>query len=104
MQKVQAKMKDLKALFATKNSKMHYRIYRSGFGNVGNYYVAVISAKDAMDYDKMSSENDKLLGEEGQKLFSEMFEYVDAYAVKRGGMRPELAYQPEEKVTNITKD
>lgn len=96
IQKVQDKMKELKDLYASKNSKMHYRIYRSGFGNVGDYFVAVISAKDAVDYDSMSAENQKLIGEEGKKIFDEMFEYVDAYTVKRGSMRPDLAYQPEE--------
>ncbi len=104
MQKVQSKMKELKDLFASKNSKMHYRIYRSGFGNVGDYFVAVVSAKDAMDYDRMSAENDQLMGEEGQKLFDEMFDYVDAYSVKRGSMRPDLSYQPSTDDTNIAKD
>ena len=104
MQNLQTKMKDLKNLFATKNSTMHYRIYRSGFGNVGDSYVAVISAKDAMDYDSKSAENDKLLGEDGQKLFNEMFEYVSAYQVKRGAMRPDLAYQGPQVATNMIKD
>lgn len=104
LQNIQAKMKELKDLFASKNSKMHYRIYRSGFGNLGDYYVAVISAKDAVDYDNMAMENDKLLGEEGQKKFEEVFEYVEAYNVKRGSMRPDLAYQPTSTETNITKD
>lgn len=104
MQKVQSKMKELKDLFASKNSKMHYRIYRSGFGNVGDYFVAVISAENAMDYDRMSAENDKLMGQEGQKLFDEMFEYVDAYSVKRGSMRPDLSYQASADNTNIAKD
>jgi len=104
MQMVQNKMKDLKNLFVAKNSKMHYRIYRSGFGNVGDSYVAVISAKDAVDYDNKSAENDKILGEEGQKLFNEMFEYVDAYQVKRGAMKPELAYQGPQTITKTIKD
>ncbi len=96
MQKVAGKLKELKDLYAANNSKMHYRIYRSGFGNVGDYYVAVISAKDAMDYATRSAENQELIGDAGRKLFDEMFEYVDAYTVKRGSMRPDLAYQPEE--------
>ncbi|SDR89870.1 hypothetical protein [Gramella sp. MAR_2010_147] len=104
MQKLQAKMKELKSLFASKKSKMHYRIYKSGFGNVGDYYVAVISAKDAMDYDTKSVENDKLLGEEGQKLFSDMFNYVDAYSVKRGGMRPDLSYSAVNEIANTSKE
>tara|TARA_B100000929_G_C15488471_1_gene413622 strand:+ start:412 stop:1200 length:789 start_codon:yes stop_codon:yes gene_type:complete len=104
MQKIQAKMKELKELFAAKNSKMQYRIYQSGFGNVGNSFVAVISAKDAMDYDRMSSENDKILGEDGQKLFDEMFQYVENYKVVRGSMRPDLAYQGAQQETKIVKE
>lgn len=104
IQNIQGKMKELKSLFANKGSKMYYRIYRSGFGNVGNYYVAVISAKDAQDYDRMSEENDQLLGEEGQKLFQEMFNYVDKYSVKRGGMRQDLAYRGAPDATKITKN
>lgn len=104
IQKFQAKMKELKDMFASKNSKLPYRVYRSGFGNVGDYFVAVLSAKDAMDYDSRSAENQKLLGEEGNKLFDELFDYVDAYSVKRGGMRPDLSYQPETMDTNNVKD
>ena len=104
LQKIEGKMKQLKDLFASKNSKMHYRIYRSGFGTMGDYYTAVISAKDAMEYDTMSKDNDDLLGEDGQKLFGEVFEYVEAYDVKRGGMRPELAYQPAALSNNTVKD
>lgn len=104
IQNLKGKMKELKTLFANKGSEMHYRIYHSGFGNVGNYYVAVISAKDAQDYDRMSAENDKLLGAEGQKLFDEMFQYVDSYEVKRGGMRSDLAFRGKPSGTKITKN
>ncbi|MCG9972734.1 hypothetical protein [Christiangramia crocea] len=104
IQDLRGKMKELKTLFADKGSKMHYRIYHSGFGNMGNYYVAVISAKDAQDYDRMSDENNKLLGADGQKLFEEMFDYVEAYSVKRGGMRPDLAYKGAPSGTKITKN
>lgn len=104
IQNLRGKMKELKSLFASKGSKMHYRIYHSGFGNMGNYYVAVISAKDAQDYDRMSAENDELLGKEGEQLFEEMFKYVDAYSVKRGGMRPDLAYKGAPSGTKITKN
>ncbi len=104
LQDLQSKMKELKDLFAAKNSKVHYRVYRSGFGNVGDYLVAVISAKDAVDYDTRTSENQKLLGEDGKKLFNELFNYVDAYSVRRGSMRPDLAYQGASEDSKITKD
>ncbi len=106
IQKFQGKMKELKDLFASKNSKLYYRVYRSGFGNVGDYFVAVLSAKDAMDYDSRSAENQKLLGDEGKKVFDELFDHVDAYSVKRGSMRPDLSYQPQAQAqnTNTSKD
>ncbi|TBW28915.1 hypothetical protein [Gramella sp. KN1008] len=104
IQNLRGKMKELKELFASKGSPMHYRVYHSGFGAMGNYYVAVVSAKDAQDYDRMAAENDELLGKEGQQLFEEMFKYVDAYSVKRGGMRPDLAYKGTPSGTKITKN
>ena len=104
VQKVGAKLKELKDLYASKNSKMHYRIYRSGFGTMGDYFVAVISAKDAVDYDSMSAENRELMGDEAEKVFDDMFKYVSAYNVKRGSMRPELAYQPMAEKSNTTKN
>ena len=104
IQKIEPKLKQLKELFASKNSKIHYRVYRNGFGNLGDYFVAVISAKDALDYDTRMLENQELLGEEGQKLFGEVFEYVENYKVNRGGMRPELAYQPVSEKSNLSKD
>ena len=70
----------------------YYRIYHNGFGNMGDYYVAVLSAKDAADYAKKSAENDSLLGEEGKKLFEEIFEYVLKYEVETGEMKPDLGY------------
>ncbi|WP_373516949.1 hypothetical protein [Pricia sp.] len=96
IQNLKGKLKELKALFEKKGSKEYYRIYHNGFGNMGDYYVAVLSAKDAGDYAKKSKENDALLGEEGKKLFGEMMKYVSKYETETGGMRPELAYSPSK--------
>jgi hypothetical protein len=86
------KIKEIKALYEKKGAKQHYRIYRSGFGSNGDYYLAVISAKDAQSYAKTSAETDELLGEEGEKVFDEMMKYVHKYESKTGRMRPDLAY------------
>lgn len=94
IQNLKGKLKELKALFEKKGSKEYYRIYHSGFGTESDYYVAVLSAKDAEDYARKSKENEALLGQEGEKLFGEMFKYVLRYEVEEGEMRPDLAYSP----------
>ncbi|PXX24585.1 hypothetical protein [Arenibacter sp. ARW7G5Y1] len=94
IQNLKGKLKELKALYTSKGSKEYYRIYHNGFGNMGDYYLAVISAVDAEDYAKKSKENEALLGEEGKKLFDEVFKYVLKYETETGRMHPELAYTP----------
>ena len=86
------KMKEIKSLYETKGAKEYFRIYRNGFGSTGDYYLVVISAKDAQSYAKTSEETDKLLGEEGEKLFNDLMQYVHKYESKTGSMRPDLAY------------
>ena len=56
-------MKGVKDLFATKNSKEYYRIYRSGFGVTDSYYMVAIAAKDEIDSATRGKANDELLGE-----------------------------------------
>lgn len=92
--KLRDKLLELKELYSKKNSKMHYRIYRSGFGQMGDHFVAVISAKDAEDYARLSTENDKLLGDEGKQKFRELMDLVSDYRNTQGRMRPDLAYTP----------
>jgi hypothetical protein len=86
------KMMEIKSLYETKAAKQHFRIYRNGFGSQGDYYLVVISAKDAQSYAQISGETDKLLGEEGEKLFDELMQYVHKYESRTGRMRPDLAY------------
>ena len=92
--KMRQKLVELKDLYAQKNSKMHYRLYRTGFGKMGNHYVAVIAAKDAQDYARLSAENEKVIGEEGKQKFRELFDLVSNYRSTTGRMRPDLAYIP----------
>ncbi len=94
IQNLKGKLKELKALYTEKGSKEYYRIYHNGFGSMGDYYLAVVSAVDAEDYAKKSKENETLLGEEGKKLFDEVFSYVLKYETETGQMHPDLAYNP----------
>ena len=89
---VKEKMKGIKDLFASKGSEMHYRVYKSGFGARGEFYIVVVSAKDAIDYAQRASQNQALLGEEGKKTFDDLFASLLRYEEFTGWMRPDLAY------------
>ncbi|MBD1261092.1 hypothetical protein HZY62_10870 [Maribacter polysiphoniae] len=95
IQDLKEKLKELKALFTRKGSKEYYRVYHNGFGTMGDYYVAVLSAIDEEDYAKKSKANQVLLGEEGKKVFDDVFKYVYKYEVESGSMHPELSYSPK---------
>lgn len=90
-EKLVASLKAIKDMFQKKGSKMEYRIYRSGFGSGGDYFLVALAAKDVMAYETMNAENDKLLGEEAGKVFGEMMKNISKMEEISGGMRPELA-------------
>jgi hypothetical protein len=90
------KMKAIKDFYAEKNSKVHYRVYQSGFGSMENYYLVAIAAKDGVTYETMGDENDAILGEERHQLFGEMMKYVTSIDEVTGEMRPDLAYSPKK--------
>ena len=86
-----ASLKAVKEMFQKKNSKMDYRVYRSGFGSGGDYFLVAIAGKDVLAFETMNSENEKLLGEEAGKVFGEMMKSVAKFEEVSGGMRPDLA-------------
>lgn len=89
---IKEKMKAVKDMFASKGSKVYYRVYRSGFGTRGEFYMVAISAKDAVDYAQKGMANDALLGEDGNKTMWDLFSNLLRYEEYTGMMRPELAY------------
>ncbi len=90
------KMKAIKEFFTEKGSKMHYRVYQSGFGTMGNYYLVAIAAKDGINFETMGEENDAILGEERGQVFGAMMKYVTSVDEVSGMMRPDLAYSPKQ--------
>lgn len=91
---VKEKAAAIKKLFANKGSQMHYRMYKSGFGTRGAFFLVAISAKDALDYATVLAENNTLLGEEWQKLYGEFMEKMLNYEAVEGQMRTDMAYAP----------
>lgn len=90
--KMAENLKIIKDLFASKKSKMHYRVYTNGFGQIGDRFVIVVSAKDELDMAQMSDENRKLLGPESKPKFDAVFNLASEYEEVTGQMRPDLSY------------
>ncbi len=90
------KMKAIRDFFAEKGSKVHYRVYQSGFGTMGNYYLVAIAAKDGISFETVGEENDAILGEERHQVFGDMMKYVTSIEEVTGMMRPDLAYSPKQ--------
>lgn len=89
---VKEKMKAVKDMFASKGSKVYYRVYRSGFGTRGEFYMVAVAAKDEVDYAQKAMANDVLLGEDGKKTMWDLFNNLLRYEEFRGQMRPDMAY------------
>lgn len=93
---VKTKVQAIKSLFETKGSKLDYRVYRSGFGTRGAFYMVAIAAKDAIDYATKIVENNELMGEDWQNTYSEFLGTLEKYEAFEGRMRPDMAYSPSE--------
>ncbi len=91
---VREKSAAIKKLFESQGSKLHYRTYKSGFGTRGAFYMVAIAAKDAVDYASKIAENNKLLGEEWAKIYSDFQASLLEYEMIEGQMRPDMAYSP----------
>lgn len=85
-------LKAIKDLFAKKDSKLYYRVYGSGYGNMDSFYMIAVSAKDAETAAQQSTENDKLLGEEAAPIFTELMSVALKMDEVTGSVRPELSY------------
>ncbi|MBT8259866.1 MAG: hypothetical protein KJN82_01015 [Bacteroidia bacterium] len=94
---VKEKMKAIKALYESKASKVHYRVYNSGFGTDGEYYMVAISGKDSEHMAKKGKENMELLGEDGQNAMWGMYSNVLRYEKVEADMRTDLGYSPEKE-------
>jgi hypothetical protein len=89
------KMKAIKALYKSKDSKTSYRVYNSGFGTDGEFYMVAIAAKDQEHMAQKGKANKELFGEDGQNAMWEMYQNVLRYEKMEGEMRPDMAYSPK---------
>jgi hypothetical protein len=88
-------MKGVKDLFAKKNSKSYYRVYRSGFGCPENFYLVAVSSKDDLDSAIQGKANDEVLGDERKAVFDNLIKQTSRFEELTGWMRPDLSYSPK---------
>lgn len=88
---VQEKMAAVRKMFADNQSKMHYRVYKSGFGTEAEFYLVSVAAADELDMAQKAKANRELMGDDGQSMMFEMFQTTLNIVETEGFMRPELA-------------
>ena len=93
---VKEKMEAVKELFKSKGSKMHYRVYESGFGTEAEYYMVSVAAKDELDMATKSKANEKILGEEREAIMFDLFQNILKIEETEGMMRPDLGTLSED--------
>ncbi len=94
MDKAREIAKSFHDLYAKKGSKLSYRLYRNGFGEKENYYLVVVGAKSAEEYEKMSAENNQLLGDEGKELYGKLLQTISGTKSISAVARQDLSYFP----------
>lgn len=89
---VRDKLKAIKDLYAKKGSKEYFRVYRNGYGTLGEYFLVAVSAKDEQSYAMQSDANEKLLGDEIKPLMDDLFNSISRYDPVTGYIRTDLSY------------
>jgi hypothetical protein len=87
-------LKKMKAAFEKNNSKLNYRVYKTGFGVMGSYYMIAVAGESNLSSAKMGDENWTLMKDDFDPLLKEMRKYTWKMDEKRGWMREDLGYLP----------
>jgi len=88
-------LKEFKTLYSEKKSNEFYTIFRSGFGSEGDYIMAMISAKNAEDFERIRGESNKTIGPERDQLYQKLLGYITKVESLTGYFRLDLSYFPE---------
>ena len=87
----------LVALYQEKNVPTSFRTYLETYGGAVPLHIITRTAKSAADFYEQQSKDEKLLGEEGEKLMQEFMAITRRFERKNGAFRPELSYAPQDK-------
>lgn len=89
-------MKKIKSAFEKHNSKINFRVYKSGFGVMGTFYMVAVAAENAMQEAKRGDENWEVMKDDFGPLLTELNKHTMKMEEKRGWMRPDLGYIPSK--------
>ena len=91
-----AALKEIKAYFEEKNAKLHYRIYASGFGIMGKYYLIVMAGENSAEFEKLAAENCEDIKDGFSPLIKKIRSGILRSDEKTGWIRGDLSYQPKK--------
>lgn len=89
-------VKNIKKAFEKHNSKMHFRVYKTGFGVMGTYYMIAVAGENSLEMAKAGDANWELMKEDFGPLLKELSKHTWKMEEKTGWMRPDLGYIPEQ--------
>lgn len=87
-------MKNVKALFESKNIKNGYDIYHSGFGSEESYFMVSVAGKDDLEIAQGGLANRDAMGDEGQATMFNVIKLATRYDQVEADVRPDLSYNP----------
>jgi len=90
-------LKKMKAAFEKHNSKLNYRVYKTGFGVMGSYYMIAVAAESNLASATLGDENWTMMKDDFDPLLKEMSKYTWKMDEKRGWMRQDLGYIPAKQ-------
>ncbi|WP_298239397.1 hypothetical protein [uncultured Algibacter sp.] len=90
-------MKAVKDMFAEKGSKSYYRVYRTGFGSMDNFYMVAISSENKIHAAEKEKANEELLGPERYEVFQKVLANATKMEEVTGLIRRDLSYSAKKE-------
>lgn len=84
--------RSVKKLYAEKNADIEYRLYKSGFGTMGDFYMVAVAAESPEHMEQKRKKTLELTGEEGKAIFDEIESTFSNIETVTGYIKPELSY------------
>ena len=81
-----------KELHESVKSPLHYRIYNSGYGEMGPYVMVVFSAENEVDFYTRLDKAKELMGDKRMPLMKELLSVTTKFEEVQGEMKADLSY------------